>query len=150
MAFEDGSLRVDFTDVEGQKEFTPIPPSRQDVIVSDFDTGEVSQNSKNAGAAKLSIEFTVQGGDFDGRRIWDTFVVIPTTLWKLKAFLTAIGEDTDGELDITPEDYVGKELNVKLAIQPARKNPETGDEYPARNNVKAYYPAGNGDGSMLP
>lgn len=151
MAFEDGSLRVDFTDVEGQKEFTPIPPSRQDVIVSDFDTGEVSENSKNAGAAKLSVEYTVQGGDYDGRRIWDTFIVLPQTLWKLKAFLSAVGEDVEGELDITPEDYVGRELNVKLAIQPARKDERTGNEYQARNTVKAYFPSGDGDnGSMLP
>jgi hypothetical protein len=142
MSFEDdGSLRVNFTDVEGQKEFTPVPPSKQNVIVSDFQTGTVSEASKNAGAPKLSVEFTVQDGDYDGRRIWDTFTIVDASMWKLKAFLTAIGEDTEGELDVTPDEYVGRELVVRLAIQPARKNERTGDEYPARNNVKAYYPA---------
>lgn len=141
---DDGSLRVNFTDVEGQKEFKPVPPSKKNVIVSDFQTGVVTgENSKNQGAPKLSIEFTVQDpdGEYDNRRIWDTFTVADASMWKLKAFLTALGEDTDGELDVTPDEYVGRELVVRLGIQNARKNNETGDEYPARNNVKAYYPA---------
>lgn len=152
MGFEDdGSLRIDFTDVEGQKEFKPIPPSQQNVIVTEYQVGEVTgENSKNKGAPKLSVCFTVQSDDeYDGRNIWDTFTIADASMWKLKAFLTAIGEETSGELDVTPEEYLGRELRVKLAIQNARKDERTGNEYAARNNVKAYYPP-SPEGSNLP
>lgn len=143
-------LRIDFTEVEDQKEFTNIPPSKQNVMVTDWDKGEVGEKAKNAGATKLTFEFTVQDGEYASRRIWDTFTLVENSLWKLKAFLSAIGEDVSGSLSLAPEDYVGRKLVVKLGIQPARKTAD--GEYPARNNVKGYYPEAedSDNGNLMP
>lgn len=144
--FDGDDLRIDFTEVEDQKEFSPVPPSKQNVVITDWDKGEVTgQDSKNLGATKLTFEFTIQDGEFANRKIWDTFTVVESSLWKLKALLKAIGEDVTGSLNIVPEDYVGRALVIKLGVQPARKDPKTGNEYQARNNVKGYYPEGDGD-----
>lgn len=158
-------LRINFAEVEGQKEFTPVPASRQSVIVTDWQQGEVTgEESVNKGALKLTFELTVQGGDFEGRRIWDTFTVVPKALWKLKAFFGAVGEDMEREISIDQlldmsANVLGTELDVKLGIQAARVDPRTGNEYGARNKIQSYFPSGQSaggksvsgsSGSMLP
>jgi hypothetical protein len=147
----DLDLRIDFTDVEVNQggDFTPVPPSKQNVVISDWDQGVTGENSKNPGSTKLTLEVTIQDGEYQGRRIWDVFTFGEKTLWKIKGLLTAIGEDTDRSwtvaeiLDAAP-DWVGKELVVRLAVQPARQDERSGTEYPARNQVKNYFPAANG------
>ena len=155
----DLDLRIDFTDVEDQVEFKPVPPSKQNVVISDWDQGETGENSKNPGAPKLTLEFTIQDGEYVGRRIWDVFTFGEKSLWKIKGLLTAIEEDTEkswtlAEIFEAAQDWLGKELTIKLAVQQARKDERSGNEYPARNNVKGYFPAGQGAGgsndSMLP
>lgn len=149
----DDDLRINFTDVEGQKEFTPVPPSRQSMIVTDWQQGEVTgEESKNRGALKLTFELTVQGGEYDGRRIWDTFTIVSSSLWKVKAFFTACGEDMERELTVTQlldmsANIIGRELDVKLGVQPARVDQRTGTEYGARNKIQSYFPSGQGSNS---
>lgn len=147
-------LRVDFSNVEGQRSFEPIPASRQTVVITGWEAGEVTgEEAKHKGAPKLTLEYTISGdpeeNKFANRKLWDTFVVVESSLWKLKAMLAAIGEDVSGELNIEPEEYVGRELEVKIGLQPARKNPSTGEEYAARNKVQAYFPVSE-SASMMP
>lgn len=149
----DLDLRIDFTEIEEQTEFKPVPPSKQNVTITDWDQGETGENSQNPGSPKLTLELTVQDGDYAGRRIWDTFTFGQKSLWKIKGLLTAIGEDVSRSwtvaeiLDAAP-DWVGKELNVRLSVQPARRDDRTGNEYQARNQVKNYYPPADGAGLM--
>jgi hypothetical protein len=151
-------LRINFADVEGQKDFSPIPPSRQTVVVTEWQQGEVmSEESENKGALKLTFELTVQDGEYANRRIWDTFTVVKSSLWKLKAFFGALGENMEREITVDElldmaANAIGQQLDVKLGIQPARRDNRTGNEYGARNRVQQYYPAGKSDsnGGMLP
>jgi hypothetical protein len=156
MTNPDLDLRINFTDVETQKEFKPIPPSRQHVMITDHDVSETGEQSQNPGAPKLVLELTVQDGDYSGRRVWDTFVFGEKTLWKIKGLMAALGEDierdggwTVGEIFDAAPDWVGRELVVRLAIQAARKDKDTQQEYNARNQVKNYYPVSDED-SLLP
>lgn len=154
----DLDLRIDFTEVEDQVEFKPVPPSKQNAVISDWDQGETGENSKNPGAPKLTLEYTIQDGDYEGRRIWDVFTFGEKSLWKIKGLLVALGEDPTqytsvGDIIGAAQDWLGKELTIKLAVQQARKDERTGNEYPARNNVKGYFPAGEGaggDNGLLP
>lgn len=148
----DLDLRIDFTDVEEQTEFKPVPPSKQNVMVTDWDQGETGENSKAPGSAKLTLELTIQDGDYNGRRIWDTFTFGEKSLWKIKGLMTAVGEDlnrawTVSEIVAQAPEWIGKELTVRLAVQPARRDERTGNEYQARNQVKNYYPLAEGSGS---
>lgn len=151
----DLDLRIDFTDVEEQTEFKPVPPSKQNVMVTDWDQGETGENSKNPGASKLTLELTIQDGDYSGRRIWDTFTFGEKSLWKIKGLMTAVGEDLDRAWTVSDileqaSEWVGRELVVRLAVQPARRDERTGNEYQARNQVKNYYPAEGGSDSLMP
>lgn len=135
-------MRIDFTGVQGQKEFTPIPAGKYDITVSDYKMGQASENAKNPGAPTISWELTVEGGDYDGRKVWENMTIVENSLWRLKAFLQACGFDVEGEIDFDPDEVLNCELAAKIGIQKGRKNPETGEEYDPRNQVRAFYPRG--------
>ena len=139
----DETMRIDFTGVEGQKSFDPLPAGRYTVEVTDYKLGKASENAKNPGATTISWTLEVIENDDEsliGRKVWENMTIVGASLWRLKAFMVACGfEVEDGEFDFNPEEIVGSTLDVKLAIQKGRKNPATGEEYDPRNTVKAFY-----------
>lgn len=144
-------MKIDFTGVEGQKSFEPLPAGKYTVEVTDYRESQAGENAKNPGAPIISWCFTVQDGDFEGRTIWDNMAIIPPsdngkgTLWRVKGLLEACGfEVPDDEIDFDPEDVLNSLLSVRVAIQKGRKNAETGEEYEPRNAVKAFLPAPEG------
>lgn len=140
-------MRLDFTGVEGQKAFEPLPAGKYNVEVTDFRESKAGENAKNPGAPIVAWEFTVTDGEYEGRKIWDNMAIIAPsetskgTLWRVKAMLEACGFEVDGEIDFDPEEVLNSNLVIRLAIQKARKNEETGEEYEPRNTVKAFFPA---------
>ena len=147
-------MKIDFTGVEGQKGFTPVPAGKYLIEVTDYRQGTASENAKNAGAPTISWEFTIQstvGGEevitdrtgeevkVADRKVWENMTIVENSFWRLKAFLEACGFDVSGEIDFDPDEVVGSTLIAKVGVQPARKNKDTGDEYEARNAVKAFF-----------
>ena len=146
----DLDLRIDFTEIDDSVvEYKPVPPSKQRVMITDWDQGVTGEKSQNPGSPKLTFELTIQDDEYAGRRIWDVFTFGEKSLWKIKGFMNAVGAETGkawtiGEILEEAPEWVGKELVVRLAIQPARRDPNTGNEYQARNQVKAYFPSEGG------
>lgn len=132
-------MKLDFTGVKGQTEFEPIPAGKYQVQVTDYRQGNASENAKNPGAPTISWELTIMDGEYEGRKVWENMTIVEASLWRLKAFLEAAGFEVDGEIDFDPDEVVNTELVAKVGIQKARKNPETGEEYDARNTVKGFY-----------
>lgn len=153
-------MKIDFTGVEGQKGFEPVPAGKYICQVTDYRQGTASENAKNAGAPTISWEFTIQStiaGDevitnkqgeevkVEGRKVWENMTIVENSFWRLKAFLEACGFDVSGEIDFDPDEVLESMFVAKVGIQPARKNKETGDEYEARNSVKAFFPLEDGE-----
>lgn len=136
-------MRIDFTGVEGQQTFEPIPAGKYHVRVTDYRQGEASENAKNPGAPTISWELTLteENEKYEGRKVWENMTIVEASLWRLKAFLEACGFDVSGEIDFDPDEVVNSELIAKVGIQKGRKNPETGEEYEPRNQVKQFLPA---------
>jgi hypothetical protein len=135
-------VRVNFTGVEGQKTYEPLPAGKYVVEVTDFKEGTASENAKNAGAATISWELSVVDHDeYEGRKVWENMTIVDNSLWRLKAFLEAAGFEADDEVEFDPEDILGATLEVRLGVQKGRKNPKTGEEYDPRNVVKQFFPA---------
>lgn len=147
-------MKLDFTNVEGQQTFEPIPAGMYVVEVTDYREGTASQNAKNPGAATVSWELTVEstvsgetvlndrsGKDVkvEGRKVWENMTIVENSFWRLKAFLEACGFDVDGEIDFEPDEVLNNRLVVKVGIQKGRKNEQTGEEYEARNSVKSFH-----------
>lgn len=131
------TMRIDFSTVE-TKTFEPIPAGRYNVVVTDFKQGEASDRAKNPGAPTISWRLDVEDGDYEGRVVWENMTIVENSLWRLKSFLAACGFDVDGEIDFNPVEVIGSRMVAKVGIQRARKDPETGAEYDARNTVKSF------------
>ena len=134
------SIRVDFTDV--QDGFQPIPEGKYDATVFEVEQ-KVGQNS---GKPYLNWQLKIQGGEFDGRRVFYMTSLSPGALWKLKANLNALGyskEQLEGDFELDPTDLVGRECTAII----------THEEYQGqvRDRVADILAAGNassGDASL--
>jgi hypothetical protein len=147
------AMKIDFTGVEGQKAFEPIPSGKYVVEVADYREGVASESAKNPGAPTISWQLTVESalnGDtviehrgkeinVEGRVVWENMTLVQNSFWRLKAFLEACGFDVSGEVDFDPDDVVGSRLVVKVGIQQGKKNPQTGDEYDPRNTIRSFH-----------
>lgn len=104
-------IRVDFTDVKSG--FEPIPEGKYDATVF-----EVEQKvGNNSGKPYLNWQLKIQGGEFDGRRVFYMTSLSPNALWKLKANLNALGyskEELEGDFDLDTTDVVGKSCTVVI------------------------------------
>lgn len=142
-------MKIDFTDVEGQKTFEPIPPGKYVIKVTDYREGTASDAAKNAGAATISWELTVEstitgetevnGMEVEGRKVWENMTLVENSFWRLKAFLEACGFDVSGEIDFDPDEVLNSLIVCRVGIQKGRKNRETGEEYEPRNTVRSFH-----------
>lgn len=90
-------FKADFTGVEA-KEFDPLPKGKYPVVV----TAAPINEGQESGEAYIAWEFTVQGGDYDGRKAWLNTSLQPQALWSTKRVLLALGvpeEEVEGEID---------------------------------------------------
>jgi uncharacterized protein DUF669 len=144
------SFRVDFTNVE-TKNFDPVPTGKYLLAITDYELKECSEQSKNPGKPLVQHEFTIQepheigGVKVAERKLWTNFMpTIENTLWRLKNFLEALGDDVSGGLNYDPEEilarpYEKRLLVAKVSLQGPRKDKNSGKTYDERNEIKTFY-----------
>jgi hypothetical protein len=72
---------------------------------------KVEESESKDGNAMLSLQYKLK----NGARIFDNISLLPQALWRFKTLLECCGEEVpDGELEIDPDDLVGKELKVEV------------------------------------
>jgi hypothetical protein len=100
------SIRVDFTNVENK--FETIPEGNYEAVVF-----EVEQKvGKSSGKPYLNWQLKIQGGEYDGRRLFYMTSLSPNALWKLKENLAALGytdEELAGDFELDTTDLLGRE-----------------------------------------
>lgn len=129
-------------------EFSILPAGRYRVGVKNM----VKQVGKSSGVGYLKIGYTALDAPHKGRIIFDNISLSPAALWRVRAFLEAIGElkidlpiekGADGAYVIIDEDEmanniisvsIGQELEVEVSEEPENKE----KNFPAKNNVTAY------------
>lgn len=116
------AIHVDFTGVSSG--FEKIEPGTYLARVSN-----IEERTSKAGKPYLNWEFTLIGGDVDGRKTWYMTSLAPNALWKLKDMLVkAFGRDKEevsGNFELDPTDYIGEE--VALIIGEEEYNGEMRD-----------------------
>jgi len=150
MTNEGTSFRVDFTNVESRS-FDPVPTGKYLLAVTDYEVKEI-QSGANKGQPNVQFEFTIQQPEMIGqvkvgeRKLWNSFFPTnPKTLWNLKGFLEALGDDVSEQVNFDPDeimtrDYESRLVVAKVKIQPARKDPnDPTKEYDARNQIAQFY-----------
>lgn len=151
-------IKVNMTDKEASsapRELLPV--GKYKVAVTDGELKQ-SKSAKNNGKPFYALELTVNEGDYDGRKIWTNVMMFEGALYSVVQMLKALGvEFTSGGNFQVPgheenelpelEWFIGQEFVVSVVKTEAKKDKETGKEYPERNDIKSWMSAKNFTGS---
>lgn len=121
------SIKLDFSNVTGGN-FEPIPAD--DYVV---EIEKVENRTAKSGNEMLSLTFNVMEGEYEGRKIFDLYVLTEKALWKLKDLLVAVGVDTEGMVDLDIDDLVGEVFVANIEIQESQG-------YDPQNRIKQHKP----------
>jgi len=125
-------IRMDLTGVEAGGDFEPIPNGAYPCTVFDVE----QRTGKDSGQPYLSVQFKVQGGEYDGRRLWSNYSLQQQSLWAIKGLLITLGwseEQLAGQFEFEPTELMGKACVVVATV---------GDyQGKATNNVDRVLPA---------
>jgi len=103
-----GTVSINFKGVESRR-----TPPEGDYVATVLET----ENTTSAAAGNAQIKWTLEisRGEYKGTKVWFYTPLAENSLWKLHAWLTAMGEEVpEDEVDIDLDDLVGKELVVVL------------------------------------
>lgn len=97
---------------------------------------EIQEKKSQGGDDMLQFAFEVIKGDDKGCKVYESFVLTDKALWKLKAFLQAVGVKAEGKIKLDLDKLVGKICDIEVFWE----------EYNGQNRAKIadYYKAGKG------
>jgi hypothetical protein len=104
--------RIDFSNVEDPKDFTPLP---EDDYLCRVDN--VEEALTGAGDEMWKVRHLVTKGEFKGRYIFDNLVFSEKALKRAKLILRCLGVDVSGEINLTPEMIKGKQAIVTVKLE---------------------------------
>lgn len=136
-------LKVNFSEQEASSEarsFDPIPSGQYYARITDVDDRECGSESKNPGKPYWAVEFTVQDGPHEGRKLWANAMLFDGALYTTAQILKATGFEKNLKTGSIPD---GEELVSKECIVVVKKQRDTyaenrdGDGEPQwKNEVK--------------
>jgi hypothetical protein len=100
---------------------------------------KISKSDKHTPMAECM--FTIFGPEeaeeFHGRKVFDNLMLAGEGAFRTRQLLTETGETDDFVLEDTDQ-LVGRECKGVIQIEKERKDPSTGQLYPARNKIARY------------
>jgi hypothetical protein len=144
-------LKVNFSTEEASSEarsFDPIPTGMYDAIITDIEERE-SKSEKNNGKPYWHVELTIQGGEYDLRKVWANVMLFDGALYSLAQLLKATGHEDAIQKGVVPpmETFVTKKVVVSVKKQRdtyAEKEENGGDGTPQwKNEVKGFKAPGD-------
>lgn len=138
------SPSIDFGSVKGLE---PIPAGNYLASIIKAESGQ-----SKAGNQKIDIQWKIDGGQYDGRVIFESLVFTEKTLFRVKNTLLGLGFDKNFNGEITSEMLVNKVATISVDIEISTQvDPETGEPYPPRNRIKKVQaPKAGGAPSLIP
>lgn len=163
------AIKVNFSEQEASSEarsFDPIPSGQYYCRITDIDLRECGPESKNPGKPYWAVEFTVQDGEYENRKLWTNAMLFEGALYTVAQMMKAAGFEANMKKGIIndAEDFISKEVIcvVKKQLDTYAMNRDGDGEKQWKNEIKgikAYdgvSPAssasktGSGKGSLLP
>lgn len=122
------TVRVDMTGVETY--------SKASEGIHTAKVAEIQEKTSQGGDPMLQFAFEIIKGEDKGCKVFESFSLNDKALWKLKAFLQAIGMKADGKLKLDLDKLIGKICDIEVFW----------DEYNGQTRAKIsdYYKAGKG------
>lgn len=111
-------MLINFKNVETGGSLGPLPSGGYNARIA-----KIEEKKSQAGNMYLSFEFNVtDNGSYKNRKIWESFPLTENALWKLKQVLDAVGVDTSGEVDFSPQLVMGRELHLEVDVEESTMN----------------------------
>ncbi len=104
--------RIDFDNVESPSSFAPVPDGEYPVLVSDIEA-----DFTRAGDEMWKLRLTIQGGDHQGRLLFDNLVFSPKAMPRVKLVCEACGLAVAGVVDLTPAMLLDKPARVTTFVE---------------------------------
>jgi hypothetical protein len=121
----------------------PLPEALYHLRVDKVEFKKTGPNSKKPGSPMAEVQLTVFGPaeveEFHGRKVFENFMLSGEGMFRTRQFLEAAGAAEDFVLEDTDQ-LLGMEVGAVVQVEPSRRDPETGQEYSARNKVQRYLP----------
>jgi len=156
------ALHVNFSEEEASSEAQGgelIPRGEYLVRITDGELRE-SKSEKNFGKPYYNLEFTIQDGKYQGRKLWTNVMLFQPALYTLAQLLKAIGIQVraGAQMEVpTIEELMGKEVVVTTKIKKADDKYDDRTEVNGIKSANAMSGTGPGakagtgrQGSLLP
>jgi hypothetical protein len=126
------SVKVNLAD---KTQFEAMPEGYYLVKVTEAEWSKTKKNDP-----MLKVTLSVQGGDYDNRKLFENFTIKPECLWMLEQFGIATGYcEEDAELDITPNELIGLECYVDVINEEQTFTNRKGVEVTQEKNIIKEY-----------
>jgi len=99
--------RVDFNNVSEIADFAPIPDGEYVCSLVDIET-----DLTRAGDEMWKLRWEVDGGEHDGRLLFDNLVFNAKAMPRVKLVCSSCGLDVTGEVDLNPDMLLNKRAMV--------------------------------------
>lgn len=122
-------------DVKPQESFEPVPAGWYKAFISDHETKRTNKGD----GQYLELVWEITGPKFENRKVWDRLNLDnpnATAVEIAQASLSAICRAVGVVKPKSADDLVGKEIEIKIAVKPAK------GEYGPSNEVKGYREVG--------
>ena len=101
-------MRINWDEIE-ENQYELLPDGEYAVrIVS------VVEKTAKTGTPYWNIEFTIESGDYAGRKVWDKLFFTPKTMNRVKFVAHRLGVDTTGETEFSPNDLTNRTCIITL------------------------------------
>jgi len=123
----------DFAPSAGLGPSEPIPAGNYDALLFEIKAEEV-KSGPNAGKPRWNIQFKIDGGQHDNRRVFSYIpMYVAGDFWKFENFFSSLGFEVKGQFSV-PEikDLLGKKIGVRVKVREAE------GAYPASNEVSGF------------
>lgn len=111
---------VNYSGVDEAMEFEPLPENVYPVEIE-----KVEEKQTRNGDPLIRIRYKVVSGKCKNRKLFDQVVLFQGDAKGAgitKHFLHVIGEPYEGEFEIEPDNWIGKQLNVKVIVDSEYNN----------------------------
>ena len=125
---------IDFSSVKG---LDPVPAGTYNAVVIAATEG-TSQN----GNPKIDVRWQIEGGEYDGRQLFDTLTFTEKAMWRVKKTLQSMGFPKDFKGEVDPEMLLGTSARLVVTIEQSDGVDENGESYPPRNRVNKILEGG--------
>ncbi|HOX27261.1 MAG TPA: DUF669 domain-containing protein [Candidatus Krumholzibacteria bacterium] len=104
--------RIDFSNVDGIASFAPVPDGEYTCKISDIET-----DTTRAGDEMWRLRLAIEGGEHDGRLLFDNLVFSPKAMPRVKLLCESLGLDVTGVVSLEPAALLGRTARVTVYIE---------------------------------